>query len=170
MCVGSHDQLMLRSCDMWTAVCSHVAPRGTDSAPPHIFCRIWCMSAIREVVKSLINAGNSNWESLTEHVNAPWGIKLHLMLGCTPVTPEFPMLSVWNNFPHPSSTPPHSTSISPSMQFSFHCHLYPVTPLSIPSPSFLHFHSPAWVLRFDHLPRPPSLPLLLQSAFLVLSQ
>lgn len=75
----------------------------------------------------------------------PWSIKLHLMLGCTPATPEFPMLSVCNNPPHPL----HSTAAN--LKFSFHCHPYPFLSLSIPSSLFLHFHSSFWVLQFDHL-------------------
>lgn len=46
----------------------------------------------------------------------PWSIKLHLILGCTPATPEFPKLSVWNNPPRP---PPQPTSSSPQCSFPF---------------------------------------------------
>lgn len=87
------------------------------------------------------------------------------MLGCTPATPEFPMLSVCNN-PRPTP-PPQPTSSSPQCRSPFSAtspYISTFLSLSIPSLLFLHFHSCFSALQFLHLPQPP--PSL--SVFLVL--
>lgn len=67
---------------------------------------------------------------------------MHLMLGCTPATPEFPVLSVCSNSPRPLR--PTAVNLKfPSAPFSFPCR---------PSPSFSL--TPPSVLQCDRLRQP----------------
>lgn len=100
----------------------------------------------------------------------PGSIRMHLMLGCTPVTPKFPVLPVCNNPPNPlHSTPPQLTSSSPQCCFPF-----PSIPTHFPLFPSLHVFPYVSILppQTFHL-RPFSLrvlvcpfPLLLRVSFL----